>query len=484
MNNRSVSGHRRSVLDATGAGLPPSTSGRWTNRVSGALACVASLMYTRAVLDLRYVSENLDAVRDGLSRRGFKDTELLEEIARLADERRGLITRVEEMRAERNAASQAMAKLDKKSEAFAAKRDALKQLGVEIKAAEAGQDEVVGRLRSLLLNLPNLPHSSVPEGRSEADNPVARIWGEKPSFAFEPKDHVDLGVALGILDFERAAKISGSRFVVLRGKGARLERALMQLMLDMHVDEHGATEVWTPALVKDSAMLGTGQLPKFANDSFRIAKDEEWAAEAGAEAQELYLVPTAEVSVTNLHAGEILEGAELPIFYAAYTPCFRSEAGSYGRDTRGMIRVHQFDKVELVRFCRPEDSLDELERLTGHAEAVLQRLGLHYRVVELCTGDLGAASQKTYDLEVWLPAQDAFREISSCSCCGDYQARRMSARFRREKGAKPELLHTLNGSGLAIGRTLVAILEQYQRPDGGVTIPEALRPYMGGAESL
>lgn len=441
-------------------------------------------MYTRAVLDLRIVSESLQAVKDGLARRGFNDPELFEEISTLAEKRRRLITQVEEMRAERNAASQAMASLDKKSEEFASKREALKNLGAQIKEAEVDQDAAVERLQTLLLQLPNLPHESVPEGRSEADNPVRRVWGEKPALDFEPKDHVDVGVALGILDFERAAKISGARFVVLRGLGARMERALMQLMLDTHVDEHGATEVWTPVLVKDSAMLGTGQLPKFAKDSFRIVKDDEWASESGIEGQELYLIPTAEVPVTNLHAGEILDGEGLPVSYAAFSPCFRSEAGSYGRDTRGMIRVHQFDKVELVRFCKPEDSLDQLELLTSHAEAILQKLGLHYRVVELCAGDLGAGSRKTYDLEVWLPAQNAYREISSCSSFGDFQARRMNARFRREKGAKPELLHTLNGSGLAIGRTLVAILEQYQQADGSVLIPEALRPYMGGRERI
>jgi seryl-tRNA synthetase len=295
---------------------------------------------------------------------------------------------------------------------------------------------------------------------------------------------VEIGLQLGILDFERAAKISGSRFVVLKGAGSRLNRALMQLMLDVHTTEHGYQEVWPPVLVKDSAMRGTSQLPKFAKDAFRIAKDEEWEAQAHAQGHDLYLVPTAEVPITNLHADEILDGAELPLAYTGYTACFRSEAGSYGKDTRGMIRVHQFDKVELVRFCRPEQGEAQLEILTAHAEAILQKLGLHYRVVQLCAGDMGFAAQKSYDLEVWLPAQNAYREISSCSWFGDFQARRMKARFRPEPKAKPQLLHTLNGSGLAIGRTLVAILEQNQQVDGSVVVPEVLMPYMGGVERI
>ena len=297
-------------------------------------------------------------------------------------------------------------------------------------------------------------------------------------------DHVEVGTKLDILDFERAAKISGSRFVVLKGLGARLNRALMQFMLDVHGSEHGYEEVWPPVLVKDSAMLGTGQLPKFKKDAFRMAKDEEWEAEAEAQGHDLYLVPTAEVPLTNLHAGEILAGADLPVAYTGYTACFRSEAGSYGKDTRGMIRVHQFDKVELVRFCHPEQGEAQLEVLTHHAESILQKLGLHHRVVQLCAGDMGFAAQKSYDLEVWLPAQNAYREISSCSWFGDFQARRMQARFRPAEKAKPLFVHTLNGSGLAIGRTLVAILEQNQQADGSVLIPEALRPYMAGLERI
>jgi seryl-tRNA synthetase len=308
------------------------------------------------------------------------------------------------------------------------------------------------------------------------------VGGEKPTFAFAPRDHVDLGLALDILDFERAGKVSGARFSVLKGMGSRLERGLMQMMLDLHVDEHGYTEVWPPVLIKDSAMRGTGQLPKFAADAFRIAKD--WDTHGETEGHDLYLAPTAEVPVTNLHTDEIIDGEHLPIAYTAYTACFRSEAGSYGKDTRGLIRQHQFDKVELVRFCRPEDAEDQLEQLTTHAENVLRKLGLHYRVVQLCSADMGFAATKSYDLEVFLPGQDAFREISSCSWFSDFQARRANIRYRPEPKGKPRFLHTLNGSGLAIGRTLVAILEQNQQADGSVVIPQVLRPYVGGRERI
>jgi seryl-tRNA synthetase len=342
---------------------------------------------------------------------------------------------------------------------------------------------VVAELDDMLMRLPNLPHDSVPEGRHSDDNRVARVWGDKPSFDFPIKDHVDVGTHLGILDFERATKISGGRFSLLKGKGARLERAIMTFMLETHTTEHGYTEIWPPAIVKDSALRGTSQLPKFAADVFKLARDEEFQKQQEGQ-YDLYLSPTSEVQLTNLHADEILDGASLPIAYTAYTPCFRSEAGSYGKDTRGLIRNHQFDKVELVRFVRPESGLAELETLTRHAETILERLGLHFRRVELCTGDMGFASQKTYDLEVWLPAQDAFREISSCSWFGDFQARRAKIRFRPEPQSKPHLVHTLNGSGLAVGRTLVAILEQYQQKDGTVRVPEALRPYMGGLEVI
>lgn len=436
------------------------------------------------MLDLRYVSENLEEVKGALRKRGFSDDALLGRLAALAAERRRAIAAEEELRKERNDASEAMAKIaDKKSAEFGERRAALRTLGDRVKELEASRARVEADLQALVLNLPNLPHESAPVGSSEADNVQVKVWGEKPGFDFAPKDHVDLGAHLGILDFDRAVKLSGARFVVLRGLGARLERALMQLMLDVHVDEHGYEEVWTPVLVKDSALRGTGQLPKFANDLFKVAQHEELRGE-GPQAHDLYLIPTAEVSITNLHAGEIIDASELPKAYAGYTACFRSEAGSYGRDTRGMIRQHQFDKIELVRFCRPEEGLAELERLLGHACAILERLGLHYRVVHLCTGDMGFASQKSFDVEVWLPGQSAYREISSCSWCGDFQARRLEARYRPEPKAKPKLLHTLNGSGLAIGRTLVALLEQYQTSDGSVVVPEALRPYMGGVERL
>jgi seryl-tRNA synthetase len=437
------------------------------------------------MLDLRYVSENLEEVKAALSRRGFFDAELIDRLAALAEERRSVITSVDGLRQERNEASQAMAKVaDKKSEEFRAKREQLRSLGDRIKSDEARQAEVEAELETILLNLPNLPHSDTPDGLSETDNVELRVWGDKPAFDFDVRDHVELGTELGILDFERAAKISGSRFVVLKGLGSRLNRALMQFMLDVHTGEHGYEEVWPPVLVKDSAMQGTSQLPKFAKDAFRMAKDEDWEAEADAQGHDLYLVPTAEVPITNLHADEILPEADLPVSYTGYTACFRSEAGSYGKDTRGMIRVHQFDKVELVRFCRPDQGEAELEALTRHAETILQKLGLHYRIVQLCAGDMGFAAQKSYDLEVWLPAQNAYREISSCSWFGDFQARRMKARYRPEPKGKPQLLHTLNGSGLAIGRTLVAIVEQNQQADGSVRVPEALQPYMGGLDRI
>ncbi len=437
------------------------------------------------MLDLRYVSENLAEVKAALNRRGFSDAALIDRLGALAEDRRKVITAVDALRQERNEASQAMAKVaDKKSEEFRAKREQLRTLGDQIKHGEAQQAGVEAELETILLNLPNLPHMDTPDGLSEEDNVEVRVWGDKPSFDFEVRDHVEIGGMLGILDFERAAKISGSRFVVLKGLGSRLNRALMQLMLDVHTSEHGYEEVWPPVLVKDASMRGTGQLPKFAKDAFRIAKDEDWEAEAEAEGHDLYLVPTAEVPITNLHADEILPESDLPVSYTGYTACFRSEAGSYGKDTRGMIRVHQFDKVELVRFCRPDQGEAQLEALTQHAETILQRLGLHYRVVQLCAGDMGFAAQKSYDLEVWLPAQDAYREISSCSWFGDFQARRMKARFRPEPKGRPQLLHTLNGSGLAIGRTLVAILEQNQQADGSVRLPEALQPYMGGLQRI
>ena len=441
-----------------------------------------------AMLDLRYVSENLDEVKAGLERRGFRDEGVLSDLASFAEERRKVIASVEELRRERNEASEAMGRIaDKKSAEFAERREALRGLGDRIKERDAALAEIESKLDGLLAELPNLPHESTPDGKSEEDNVVLRIWGDKPSYDFEVKDHVDVGEGLGILDFAGGAKISGARFSVLRGMGSRLERALMQFMVDLHVDSHGYEELWVPVLLKDSSLFGTGQLPKFGKDAFRIAQDEEWA-KANESATELYLCPTAEVPITNLLGDKIVPEEQLPLAYTAYSACFRSEAGSYGRDTRGLIRQHQFDKVELVRFVTPEDALDQHALLTKHAEAVLQKLGLHYRVIELCAGDLGFGAKKCFDIEVWLPGQNAYREISSCSWFGDFQARRMKARFRRpaegKKKNKPELLNTINGSGLAIGRTLVAILEQYQNADGSVSIPEALRPYVGGRERI
>ena len=439
------------------------------------------------MLDLRYVLDHLPEARAALLRRGPAAASSLDAIAAQAERRRGVIVRLDGLRAEQNDANAAMAKADKKSPEFSARRDALKAVAQNVKALEAELRELEAGLEPLLLAVPNLLSEQVPDGALEADNRFVREHGQKPALPFAAKDHVELGVALGILDFERATKLSGSRFVVLRAAGARLSRALMSFMLDLHTQRHGYTEVSPPALVNAESMRGTGQLPKFAGDFFRIApwevqgaSDDEKAEQAR---RELYLIPTAEVPLTNLHRDEIIE-QPLPIKYCAYTPCFRSEAGSYGKDTRGMIRVHQFDKVELVRFERPEDAPDALEQLTADAEAVLQQLGLHYRVMELCAGDLSANAHRGYDLEVWLPAQDKYREISSCSWFGDYQARRAKIRYRPGKTEKPRLVHTLNGSGLAIGRTIVAILENYQQADGTVRVPPALVPYMGGIEVI
>lgn len=428
------------------------------------------------MLDLRYVVDHLDEVQAGLGRRSAAAAATLAPIAELGKKRRALIVALETKQKERNEANEAMARADKKSPAFTEKREELKRLSGEIKEAEKSLAEVEGEVQKLLAIVPNLPDASVPIGKGEDDNQVVRTWGEKPSFSFTPKDHWEIGTALGILDFERAAKLSGARFTVLFGAAARLERALISFMLDLHTREHGYTEVLPPFLVKDTALFGTGQLPKFAEDLFKTQKSGSDAADKG----DLYLIPTAEVPVTNLHADEILDGAELPIAYTAYTPCFRSEAGSHGRDVRGLIRQHQFDKVELVRFTPPETSNEQHELLTSHAEEVLKRLKLHYRVSLLCTGDMGFGSQKTYDIEVYLPGQGLFREISSCSNYGDFQARRAQIRYRAEgKGSKVRLVHTLNGSALAVGRTVIAILENYQQADGSVIVPEVLRPFMG-----
>jgi seryl-tRNA synthetase len=420
------------------------------------------------MLDLKYVVTHLDEVRARLARRGGGVD--LEPLAKLATERRELTVEVEGLRQKQNAANDEMRKLAKDPEKLAVARTELRQTSERIKAIDFQLREVEEKIEDQLLRIPNLPHESVPDGLSAEQNVVVRSWGEKPRFDFQPKEHADLGEALGILDFERAAKIAGARFVVYAGLGARLERGLASFMLDVHT-QRGYREVLPPFLVNRASYVGTGQFPKFEQDVFAV-KD-----------HDLFLVSTAEVPVTNLYRDEILDGGVLPIRHCAYTPCFRSEAGSYGKDTRGLIRQHQFQKVELVKFTRPESSYEEHEQLVRDAEEILQRLGLHYRVVLLCAGDMGASAAKCYDIEVWLPGQNAYREISSCSNFEDYQARRAKIRFKDE-GGKPRLVHTLNGSGLAVGRTLVAILEQGQKADGSVDLPELLWPYLGGARRI
>jgi seryl-tRNA synthetase len=396
------------------------------------------------------------------------------------ESRRKLQGELDAMRQQRNAANDRMAKLDKKSGEFAAARDELKALSGRIKDGEAELGRLETESEQRLLTLPNAPHASVPDGASADDNPIHHTWGEKPELAFAPKPHWELGEALGILDFAAGAKISGARFTVLRGGASRLTRGLINYMLDLH-GAHGYEEIWPPAIVRGASLRGTGQLPKFAADLFKL--DLPVGPDHVAD-NDLYLSPTAEVQVTNLHADDILDGATLPRRYCAYSACFRAEAGAGGKDTRGLIRQHQFDKIELVKVTTPETSYAELEALRDDAERVLQGLGLHYRVVTLCTGDLGAVSAKTYDLEVWLPGQDAYREISSCSNFEAYQARRAKIRYRPAAGEKPRPAHTLNGSGIAVGRTVVAILEQYQQADGSIVVPPALRPYVGGMERI
>lgn len=419
------------------------------------------------MLDLNYVRENLEAVRAALAKRGMA-TAALDDFAAADADRRRVISESDQLNAERNAASReigAMMKDGKRDEADA-RRKQVNELKERIAELDAARDQAEARMRELLSTLPNIPHESVPVGKDESANVEIRRWGTKPEFDFQPKDHVDLGTALGILDLERATKIAGARFAILNGAGARLERALIDFMLDLHTTDHGYTETLPPFIVNRDALFGTGQLPKFEQDLFKL-EDE----------RGFYLVPTAEVPVTNYHREEILDASHLPMKWAAYSACFRSEAGSYGKDTRGIIRQHQFEKVELVKYSLPENSYDELESLTRDAEVILQKLGIHYRVVALASGDLGFGSAKTYDIEVWLPSQNAFREISSCSNCEAFQARRANIRFRRAGGAKPEFVHTLNGSGLAVGRTWIAILENYQQKDGSILIPEALRKY-------
>ncbi|HLL74190.1 MAG TPA: serine--tRNA ligase [Pyrinomonadaceae bacterium] len=426
------------------------------------------------MLDLNFVRENFDRVRAALEARNFPAGPL-EDFARLDAGRRAAIAESDNLNAERNAASReigALMKAGRKDEAESQRR-AVGELKERIAELDRRRDEAEASMRELLSALPNLPHESVPVGADESANAEVRRWGQRPEFDFEVKDHVDLGTSLGVLDLERASKIAGARFSILKGAGALLERALINFMLDLHTREHGYEETLPPFIVNRDALFGTGQLPKFEQDLFKLTDE-----------RGLYLSPTAEVPVTNIHREEMLDFAELPMRFVSYTPCFRSEAGSYGRDTRGLIRQHQFQKVELVKLARPEDSYEELEGLTRDAERVLQLLGLHYRTVALSTGDLGFSAAKTYDIEVWLPSQQAFREISSCSNCEAFQARRAQIRFRREGGGRPEYAHTLNGSGLAVGRTWLAVLENYQQADGSVRVPEVLRPYMHGLEVI
>jgi seryl-tRNA synthetase len=425
------------------------------------------------MLDPNFVKDNLQAVQTAMANRGMDVTADLQKLATAETHRRRLIPEIEGLKREQNTSGDQVARAKRQGQDVSKLFEASKQRGQKIKQLEV-ELESTERTRTMLLEtLPNVPHSSVPVGKSAADNVVVRKWGEPRAFDFEPKAHWDLGPELGIIDFERATKISGARFAVLMGAGAQLERALINFMLSLHSTQHGYTEVEPPFLVSSSTLYGTGQLPKFEQDLFKIAG--EW---------DLYLIPTAEVPVTNLYRGEIIDGRTLPLKYTSYTPCFRSEAGSYGADTRGLIRQHQFDKVELVKFATPETSYDELESLTANAEKVLQLLGLPYRTVVLCTGDMGFSSAKTYDIEVWLPSQKTFREISSCSNCEAFQARRANIKYRPDGTGKAEHLHTLNGSGLAVGRTLIAILENYQQKDGSVEIPQALRSFMGGKEKI
>ena len=426
------------------------------------------------MLDLGYVRENLETVRKALQDRNFPD-DILNRFAEIDRERRRVIGEADEVNQKRNAASKeigALMQAGKRDEAEAKKAE-VAGLKEEQARLEAARDEAESSMREILINLPNIPAAGVPVGPDESANKEIRRWGEPRELDFEPKDHVDLGESLGILDIERATKITGSRFAILNGAGARLERALVNFMLDIHTTEHGYTETLPPFMVNRKSLFGTNQLPKFEEDLFHINDERGFA-----------LIPTAEVPVTNYYSDEILDAADLPKRYTAYTPCFRSEAGSYGRDTRGLIRQHQFEKVELVKLSLPENSDDEHERLTADAERILQLLGLPYRTVVLSTGDMGFGARKTYDIEVWLPSQKTYREISSCSNCGDFQARRMNLRFRRTGGAKPEFVHTLNGSGLAVGRTWIAILENYQQVDGSIEIPEILLPYMNGLTKI
>ena len=421
------------------------------------------------MLDLNFVRDNLPLVEEKIRQRGMNPSHVLKDFGQVDTQRRQAISSVEMLKAHRNRVSEEIAVLKNSGQDASELIAETRSFREEIQQLQKAAEEYDQRLSKVLVGIPNLPHSSVPVGRSAGDNVEVRRWGSPPEFDFVPKPHWEIGEELGVLDLERAVKLTGSRFAVYWDLGARLERVLANFMLNLHTREHGYTEVLPPYLVNSDSMYGTGQLPKFASDLFRVPHGD----------NDLWLIPTAEVPVTNLYRDEVLEFSRLPVSLTAYTPCFRSEAGSYGKDVRGIIRQHQFQKVELVKFARPDDSYQQLETLTQNAEAVLQKLGLHYRVVSLCTGDMGFSAAKTYDIEVWLPGQKAFREISSCSNFETFQARRANIRFRREGKGKTEFVHTLNGSGLAVGRTWLAILENYQRADGNVTVPEVLRGEMG-----
>ena len=422
------------------------------------------------MLDTKWVREHYDELAEMLASRN--NAFPLDRYKELDEERRRVLLEVEKLKERRNAGSKEVGIRKKAGEDTEALQNEIRELGEEIKKFDDKANEIESELDELALRIPNRPHASVPKGKDENDNIEMRRWGTPREFDFEPKPHWDLGEALGVMDFDRGVKIAESRFTVLKGAGARLERGLMNFMLDLHTTQHGFTEVAPPALVNSKTMTGTGQLPKFADDLYRCLNDDLW------------LIPTAEVPLTNLHSGETFKESDLPKYFCAFTPCFRREAGSYGRDMRGMLRQHQFDKVEMVKLSTPEKSYDELEHMTNCAEKVLQLLGIPYRVIVLCTGDMGFGAAKTYDIEVWLPSQNTYREISSCSNCEDFQARRMGIKYKPADGGKARFIHTLNGSGLAIGRTLIALMENYQNADGSITVPEALRPYVGGLERV
>lgn len=422
------------------------------------------------MLDTKWVREHYDELAEMLALRN--NAFPLDRYKELDEERRKVLLEVEKLKERRNAGSKEVGIRKKAGEDTEALQNEIRELGEEIKKFDDKANEIESELDELALRIPNRPHASVPKGKDENDNIEMRRWGTPREFDFEPKPHWDLGEALGVMDFDRGVKIAESRFTVLKGAGARLERGLMNFMLDLHTTQHGFTEVAPPALVNSKTMTGTGQLPKFADDLYRCLNDDLW------------LIPTAEVPLTNLHSGETFKESDLPKYFCAFTPCFRREAGSYGRDMRGMLRQHQFDKVEMVKLSTPEKSYDELEHMTNCAEKVLQLLDIPYRVIVLCTGDMGFGAAKTYDIEVWLPSQNTYREISSCSNCEDFQARRMGIKYKPADGGKARFIHTLNGSGLAIGRTLIALMENYQNADGSITVPEALRPYVGGLERV